>query len=267
MSIVGEEVLIMIYNHFFIFQRVENFYIQIAGRPLNTFFPQDKYGVQAQQVLKGAAALKTGGRAQPLQPKEGVTNDAKPTSTNGPPKKIVEKVDIDRNQLFYCSHMNRKPGTFKSNIFEISFQPSFDKTAKTLAKLPLNLLSRESRAKFEKHVPNWWEAYRNINFITLMAKTCPLPEDYKKIKYNFKKLKEKTKGNKNFKLQEEIPDAGVQLAALVNKQLEYESVASFAVKAIRKVFTPALLGEKNQVVLDKSSKNFLVFLFLKSSIS
>nr|5C9H_A Chain A, Telomerase reverse transcriptase [Tetrahymena thermophila]5C9H_B Chain B, Telomerase reverse transcriptase [Tetrahymena thermophila] len=182
--------------------------------------------------------------------------------------------EIQRSQIFYCNHMGREPGVFKSSFFNYSeikkgfqfkviqeklqgrqfinsdkIKPDHPQTIikKTLLKeyQSKNFSCQEERDLFLEFTEKIVQNFHNINFNYLLKKFCKLPENYQSLKSQVKQIVQ----SENKANQQSCENL---FNSLYDTEISYKQITNFLRQIIQNCVPNQLLGKKNfKVFLEK----------------
>ncbi|EAR90406.3 telomerase reverse transcriptase (macronuclear) [Tetrahymena thermophila SB210] len=265
LNIFGEEDFKYFLIDFLVFTKVEqNGYLQVAGVCLNQYF-----SVQVKQKKWYKNNFNMNGKA---------TSNNNQNNANLSNEKKQENQyiypEIQRSQIFYCNHMGREPGVFKSSFFNYSeikkgfqfkviqeklqgrqfinsdkIKPDHPQTIikKTLLKeyQSKNFSCQEERDLFLEFTEKIVQNFHNINFNYLLKKFCKLPENYQSLKSQVKQIVQ----SENKANQQSCENL---FNSLYDTEISYKQITNFLRQIIQNCVPNQLLGKKNfKVFLEK----------------
>lgn len=155
---------------------------------------------------------------------------------------------VNRNRLFYCTHMNRKNAFFQKHVLNAKVPPKqvaykifqemfgFTRIRKSVKEHVLQMLVQV--VKKQKH----------FDYNYYLTKNCPLPNDWK----NHKKV-----------MLEEAALGGTHRQAVFKElflsESQYRNVADFLTEFVANVFPPDFIAGKNKKVFNKKVYQFVKF--------
>ena len=174
---------------------------------------------------------------------------------------------IQRFQMLYCPHTNRNSGMLRKNVFfdQGLRKSSYFLEVKFLAEKQVNsmfhkkFLKPEEFSALEQHIYTYTNKVRDIfeikrrdgrnvcDFDQMLARYCPLPPDYKKIRDEvYEYLKDESSGS-----SEELFERMYANASPYNNLFQLLSIL------IKKILPIDLLGTKNTAVFVSLLKDFI----------
>lgn len=195
--ILGDAVFSHIYKDYIIFLKTrDDSLVQISGTNIFVYL-NDKLGrlqqafYEGERRQKGKEETKDGEEGEDAQMKQVVRKhvpshkynlkNEKDDYTNNAGKSTWDDI-VNRNRLFFCSHMNRKNAFFQKHILnsKIPSEALVAKISKDI--LGFTRVRKSVRDKLDQMLRQVVKNQKSFDYNYYLCKNCPMPQDWKEKK-------------------------------------------------------------------------------------